>query len=453
MKRFYSIILISLAALIPAGAVTVNLSEAGTLKSLIDNPSSVTELTLTGTADATDFNFIATSMPALSTLDLGGVTIAASTGTKINGISNFKANEIPTGAFAGMAISSVTFPATAGLRIGDMAFESTALETVVIPNNISVIGTGAFSDCRNLKSVTLNSRTALETHVFSNCPSLASAKLNSATTLPASTFEGDAALEIIEGGECITTIGEKALSGCSALKSYDFSETLKAIETQAFAGTALTNVNLSICDNLTTIGDYAFAGCTEITDATLGSSVRQLGKGCFMGCENLATITLPASFDTIGDYAMARCLALSTIEASDLERVPETGSDVWRGVDQGAATLQVADEAYDDFVNAPQWQEFQVKSPNHTDIVDKPFTDTNESRLSAHFDGYTLNVNSYLNRRVSLYTLDGRLLASTDTDGSDCRLTFDTGASDNQVFIIVAEGNNGSRKALKIIRK
>ena len=106
MKRFSITIFLSLAALMSVEAVTVNLAEAGTLKTLLDNPATVTELSLTGKADATDFNFIATSMPALTTLDLSGVTIVASEGTKINGVSHFAANLIPEGAFAGTKIKN-----------------------------------------------------------------------------------------------------------------------------------------------------------------------------------------------------------------------------------------------------------------------------------------------------------------------------------------------------------
>lgn len=451
MKRFSITIFLSLAALMSVEAVTVNLAEAGTIKTLLDNPATVTELSLTGKADATDFNFIATSMPALTTLDLGGVTIVASEGTKINGVSHFAANLIPEGAFAGTKIKNLTLPTTPGLAIGDMAFEGTALTSLTLPENVSAAGTGAFAGCRDLANVVLNDKTVLGSHLFSNCQALASVNLSSTAVLPASIFEGCAALGVIEGAEALTSIDDKALSGCSKLTAFDFGERLTAIGAEAFANTALKAVDLSICGQLTTIGDYAFIDCRDITAVNLGSAISRIGTGCFLGCENLASMTMP-SCDSVGDYAMARCLALSSIEAKGLTAVPETGRDVWRGVDQPNATLNVADETFKDFAKAPQWMEFEITSPTYTNAVDVPVNDT-ERRLEARFSGSELTVVSCLNKRVSLYDLNGRCLASTATDGEECRLSFDTAGCDGNIFIVVGDGNDGIRKALKIIRR
>lgn len=452
MNRLSATIFLSLAAYVCAGAVTVNINEAGTLGTLVDNPATVTELKLTGQADATDFNFIATSMPTLTALNLADVTIVASEGTKINGVSHFAANLIPEGAFAGMAIKEVTLPATPGLNIGDMAFEGTALTSLTLPDNVNTAGTGAFAGCQNLRSITLNEKTALGSHLFSNCQTLAAAYLGSTATLPASAFDGCAALETVEGAEALMAIEANAFSGCRKLTDFEFGEKLTAIGAEAFANTGLTTADLGMCRQLTTIGDYAFIDCREITTVNLGPAITTLGTGCFLGCENLASITLPAACETVGDYAMARCLALSEVEASDLAGVPQTGRDVWRGVDQPNAKLNVSDDTFHDFAAAPQWQEFEITSPTYTNAVDLPVTDTTR-RLEAHFNGNTLTVVSCLNRRVSLYDLNGRCLASTATDGAECRLTFDTEGRDGNIFIVVADGLDGVREALKIIRK
>ncbi len=452
MKRFSITIFLLLAVLVSVKAITVNLTEAGTLKTLIDNPAIVTELRLTGKADATDFNFIATSMPSLTTLDLGAVTIVASKGTKINGISHFAANFIPEGAFAGTTIKEIMLPTTPGLIIGDMAFESTALTSVVLPDNVNKVGIGAFAGCQDLKIVIINDKTILGSHLFSNCQALSTVNLGSASKLPASTFEGCTTLEIIEGAEALTLIESKVFSSCRTLTAFEFGESLTAIGAEAFANTNLTTVDLGICRQLTSIGDYAFVDCRDITAVNLGPAITTIGTGCFLGCENLATITLPAACETIGDYAMARCLALSSVEASDLGGVPQTGNDVWRGVDQPNARLNVSDETFNDFASAPQWNEFRITSPTYTSDVDLPVTDTMQ-RLEASFDGNSLTVISYLNNCVSLYDLNGRCLASTETDGSECRLTFDTDISHGNIFIVAADGLDGTRKALKIIRK
>ena len=50
------------------------------------------------------------------------------------------------------------------------------------------------------------------------------------------------------------------------------------------------NVNV---DNATTVGNYVFENCINLTEIHLPSTVTSLGKYIFSGCSNLEKITLP----------------------------------------------------------------------------------------------------------------------------------------------------------------
>ena len=76
---------------------TINVTTAGSLSSLINESEieSITELTLTGNINKSDFNFIDTKMTALETLNIKDVTIEAETKHG----KTYPANEIPDSAF------------------------------------------------------------------------------------------------------------------------------------------------------------------------------------------------------------------------------------------------------------------------------------------------------------------------------------------------------------------
>ena len=58
---------------------------------------------------------------------------------------------------------------------------------------------------------------------------------------------------------------------------------------------------------VTSIGDYAFFGCSGLTSVTIGNSVMSIGKSAFSGCSGLTSITIPNSVTSIGNNAFDGC--------------------------------------------------------------------------------------------------------------------------------------------------
>ena len=69
--------------------------------------------------------------------------------------------------------------------------------------------------------------------------------------------------------------------------------------------------------NVTCIGDWAFEGCSNLTDITIPESVESIGNGAFYDCDNLTTINIPSSVTSIGGYAFYYCTKLKSITISD----------------------------------------------------------------------------------------------------------------------------------------
>ena len=155
------------------------------------------------------------------------------------------------------------------------------IKSVTIGNSVTSIGSYAFSDCTGLTSVTIgNSVTSIGYRAFEDCSGLTSVY-----------YTGDVA------GWCgISGLGNIMSSG----------------RTLYIDGNKLEGA-IVIPDSVTSIGDYAFRGCSGLTSVTIGDSVKSIGSYAFYYCSGLTSITIPDSVTSIGQSAFEGCSGLTSI--------------------------------------------------------------------------------------------------------------------------------------------
>ena len=117
---------------------------------------------------------------------------------------------------------------------------------------------------------------------------------------------------VIEKG--VTSVGDYAFRSCNNLTSIMISNSVTSIGNSAFFYcTSLTSV--TIPDNVTSIENYAFA-YTGLKSITIPDSVTSIGNSAFVGCKNLTSITIPDSVTSIGESTFKYCSNLKTISLS-----------------------------------------------------------------------------------------------------------------------------------------
>lgn len=498
VKYIFSLLVGVLATIVPADIMAVNVeSVAGRLSSMVSNPDGVTELTLSGSVNAADLDFIDSKMTNLKVLDMSNVTIEAYDGTRLRGLSMHPAGMIPATMFSSSKIKSLKLPAKGQLTLGDAAFAGSAIESVTLGSNVVSMGHGVFSSCQSLTDATI-STDALGQGAFSNCKSLTKVTFTVATSLPAYAFSDCTALTQVNGSDKFTEIDTRAFSGCTALQSMTFGKGLVSIGDRAFAGAGLVRIDLSPCSSLTTVGDWAFAQMPALESLDLGDpqtvgtgfvfecpklknlvfsdrateipdyaytkntsmdttymfnpDVTHIGRQSLSGLSQVTTLTLPPALESLGDQAMENMTSLGTLTLS-ATAVPSTGSDVWAGINQKAVALLVPTELTDAYRGADQWKEFTIFGISGIDDAVSD-SDGESALLRAAFIGDLLVV-EYMNMDIStigIYDIDGRMLDSKAAT-PDGFVAFDaTRLGSATVFILTATDSQGITAAIKITR-
>ncbi len=210
----------------------------------------------------------------------------------------------------------LTFDERLKTTVPDYAFSGcTALESVVVPDSVPLLGTGVFQECTSLQTAVLgNGLTYISQRTFYQCTSLHSVTFpDSLTSIGNIAFEGCKSLaDPLILPSTVIKLGDNSFKECTALERVVLPNTLKEINSAAFRYCSnLTHINLP--DSLTRIGSYAFGG-TSITGAiVIPDGVTTLDTDVFDGCKNITSVDFGDGVTTIGTASFRNCTSLTAV--------------------------------------------------------------------------------------------------------------------------------------------
>lgn len=167
---------------------------------------------------------------------------------------------------------------------------------------------------------------------------------------PWSNYRNDVKELIIADG--VTSIGNSAFVGFSNLTEITIPTSVTSIGDSPFASCSGVKEAIIvndmfvkmpesyagsyiIPDGITTIIAGACSDCSELTSVTLPEGLTTIGEEAFIRCSKLAEINIPTSVTTIGKNAFADCMALTTAD------IPESVTTIKRGTFAGSGITSV----------------------------------------------------------------------------------------------------------------
>ncbi len=190
--------------------------------------------------------------------------------------------------------------------IGKAVFSDNDFSEVVIGENVRNIGDNAFMNCNGLKYLTiLEGVTNIGNNAFTGCCNLVTIYIpKSITNIGKHAFNGCTGELIIN---CNIPSGDGYNDGIFDLSEFSkvtIGEDVTSIGDYAFCHrTSITSLGLP---KYVSIGDYAFYKCSSITSLELPQHV-SVGDYAFYGCNGLESITIPENVRHLGIQALANC--------------------------------------------------------------------------------------------------------------------------------------------------
>ena len=110
----------------------------------------------------------------------------------------------------------------------------------------------------------------------------------------------------------VTSIGEWAFYGCSGLTSITIPNSITSIGVWAF-GDCTNLTSITIPNSVTSISGMTFYNCTSLTSITIPNNVTSISGMTFYNCTSLTSITIPNSVTSIGSSAFSNCTSLTSV--------------------------------------------------------------------------------------------------------------------------------------------
>lgn len=231
--------------------------------------------------------------------------------------------EIGDWAFYMSSLTEVNLPENITI-INEYTFEAcSSLRSIVIPQNVATIGNFSFRGCSGLTSITCEATVppALGNSIFEN--------VNKSIPLyvPAQSIGiyqmTDQWREFkVQPMKCLLASGICGAQGDNLTweLNCDSVLTISGIGTMVGGATSIpwdTYKNaikiIIIEDGVTSIGQYAFYQCDNLSNISISNSVAIIGESAFYGCENLQSIIIPSSITAIETNAFVGCGNLDVI--------------------------------------------------------------------------------------------------------------------------------------------
>lgn len=285
----------------------------------------VTEITIPGSVKV--FNATLQNMKQLKTLTFDEGVDEIASGSVVSGCKSLTTIHLPsslqklsgTGTFSGAsALTDITLPEGIAITEGSTFSECTSLESIELPASITTIPSSMFAGCSALERVTAKGTiTAIGNGAFGSVTDWKDQEI------------ADTALTEIPDLSQVTSIGDRAFYGCSALETVDL-HSVTTMGYGAFQGCDALSGEIDL-SNLEVIPGHAFCYDPNITSVITCPTLRSIGDWAFIWAD-ISTISLPETLNSIGTYTFYKASLSGTVALPD--SLTQLGASAFSGCEE-----------------------------------------------------------------------------------------------------------------------
>lgn len=285
----------------------------------------VTEITIPGSVKV--FNATLQYMKELRTLTFEEGVEEIASGSVVSGCKNLTTIHLPsslqklsgTGTFSGAsALTDITLPEGIAITEGSTFSECTSLKSITLPASITTIPSSMFAGCSALERVTAKGTiTAIGNGAFGSVTDWKDQEI------------ADTALTEIPDLSQVTSIGDRAFYGCSALETVDL-HSVTTMGYGAFQGCDALSGEIDL-SNLEVIPGHAFCYDPNITSVITCPTLRSIGDWAFIWAD-ISTISLPETLNSIGTYTFYKASLSGTVALPD--SLTQLGASAFSGCEE-----------------------------------------------------------------------------------------------------------------------
>ena len=233
------------------------------------------------------------------------------------------------------------------------------IKTVTIGSGVTTVGKRAFYNCMQLQNITLpEGVTTIGEYAFYECDKL------DGITIPST----------------VTAIGKAAFFRCYALPAigvaagsahftsadgvlYNKAKTELVCYPRRKPGTAFT-----VPAEVKKIRDIAFGAC-KLQSITLPEGLTTIGEYAFLGCSDLKSVKIPGSVTSVENFAFEGCTALTDVTVA-WNTPLAIDPNVYDGVTLSGVTLKVPKGTKAKYQTAPVWKDFKINETTANQTID-----------------------------------------------------------------------------------
>ena len=197
--------------------------------------------------------------------------------------------------------------------------------------------------------------TSIGENAFNNCQSLASITIpNSVTSIGSNAFRNCPSLASITIPGGVTSIGSNAFNNCQSLASITIPGGVTSIGSNTF-NNCHSLASITIPDGVTSISTNAFNNCQSLASITIPDGVTSIGTNAFYNCYSLASITIPGGVTSIGSQTFNKCYSVRYYDFTRRTAVPTlSDTNAFTGIAEDCE-IRVPAAMVDEWKMATNW--------------------------------------------------------------------------------------------------